>query len=62
MENGLRKLLQKFMHDLLVESKVMCILTRYSILASHTSPLQSTNSIATPRKTAYGNNLSAIYQ
>jgi hypothetical protein len=50
MENGLCKLLQKFKRDPTVESKVMCVLTRYSILAHHTSSSPSNDSIATQGK------------
>jgi len=62
-ENGLRKLVQIFKRDTMVGSKVMAILTRYSILTDQTSSSPSNDSIETPRKTASTNscnNLSAI--
>jgi hypothetical protein len=62
-ENGLRKLMQIFKRDTTVGSKVMAILTRYSILTDQTSSSPSNDLIETPRKTASKNsckNLSAI--
>jgi hypothetical protein len=54
---------QTFERDPIIGSKVMAILTRYSSLAGHTTSSPSSDSKATPRKTAYGNlskNLKAI--
>jgi hypothetical protein len=46
---------KKFKRDQTVGSKVITLLTRYSSLANQSYSSLSSDSLATPRKTTYGN-------